>query len=102
MMQGRGVVRFTRCLVVQGGMRVRMRRTMADPLRQQRADEHAGHGNTQADQLWRNQAGLADQQLDQQPGTDAAENGGQRPCVVARFQKAPAKSGTKAPASVTL
>ena len=53
--------------VVQRSVDVLVRRRVTDPLRQQRAGDHAEHADTQADQLRRHQAGFADQRFDQNP-----------------------------------
>jgi hypothetical protein len=96
------VVRLCGGVVVQDGVGVLAGQAMADPLRQQRSGNHADDRDAEPDQLRRHRAGFADQHLDQYPGGEAAEDRRQRALVVARRQKMPAASGTKAPARVTL
>ena len=61
-------------VVVQGGVQVVRRQRPAQPLRQQRTDQHADGRHAQTKELRRNRAGLAQEGFDQQPGEDAAEN----------------------------
>lgn len=97
----RRVVGFGGGAVVQRGVDVFGRRCMADPLRQQRAGDHAEHADAQSDRLGY-QTLFADQHLDQYPRYEAAEDRRQRALRRRALPGAPAKSGTKAPASVTL
>ena len=106
--------------MAQGFVDVFVRQPMADPLWQQRAGDHAEDADAQPDELRRHEPGrrrparrrirplrlaapptltrISTRIHDDRPPKMAAS----APCVVARFQKAPKKSGTKAPASVIL
>ena len=72
-----GVVRFGGRPMMQGIVDVFDGGWPTDPLRQQRAQEHADEGHAQADQLRRHQTFLTDQQLDQQPCAQPTQDGRQ-------------------------
>ena len=65
--------------MMQGVMNVFVRRCPTDPLRQQRAGDHAEHADGETDQLRWHRIFGTHQQFDQQPRGDAADCCEERP-----------------------
>jgi hypothetical protein len=82
--------------------RLGMTRWTADPAWQQRPDHHARPSHDKGDQLRWPDGVLRHEQFERDPCRETGRNGEQAPCVLARVQYRPAKSGMKAATSVTL